>query len=63
MLTGETHKYNSATAAYNGIVPTNPFSLEAGGWGAWEIAGRVSTINLNDQLATANGVAGGRQTV
>jgi phosphate-selective porin OprO/OprP len=63
MLTGETHKYNSASAAYNGIAPANPFSLEAGGWGAWEIAGRVSTINLNDQVATANGVAGGRQTV
>ena len=31
--------------------------------GAWEIAGRISTIDLNDQLATANGVAGGRQTV
>ena len=30
---------------------------------AWEIAGRFSTIDLNDQLATAAGVAGGRQTV
>jgi phosphate-selective porin OprO/OprP len=63
MLTGETHTYNSATAAYNGIVPANPFSLDGGGWGAWEIAGRISTVDLNDQLATANGVAGGRQTV
>jgi phosphate-selective porin OprO and OprP len=63
MLTGETHTYNSGNAAYNGIVPANPFSLTGGGWGAWEIAGRISTINLNDQLATANGVAGGRQTV
>ena len=63
VLTGETHTYNSAAAAYNGIVPLNPISLAAGGWGAWEIAGRISTIDLNDQLATANGVAGGRQTV
>ncbi|SDT15256.1 OprO/OprP family phosphate-selective porin [Bradyrhizobium canariense] len=63
VLTGETHTYNSSLAAYNGIVPANPFSLEAGGWGAWEIAGRVSTVDLNDQLASANGVAGGRQTV
>ena len=62
VLTGETHKYNSGNAAYNGIVPLNPFSL-AGGWGAWEIAGRVSTVDLNNQLAVANGVAGGRQTV
>jgi phosphate-selective porin OprO/OprP len=63
MLTGETHTYNSATAAYNGIVPANPFYLTSGGWGAWEVAGRISRIDLNDQLATANGVAGGRQTI
>ena len=63
VLTGETHTYNSGTAAYNGIVPLNPFSLETGSWGAWEIAGRVSTVDLNSQLAVANGVAGGRQTV
>jgi phosphate-selective porin OprO/OprP len=64
VLTGETHTYNSAAAAaYGGIVPLNPFSLTGGGWGAWEIAGRISTIDLNDQLAAANGVAGGRQTV
>ncbi|RXH26308.1 porin [Bradyrhizobium nanningense] len=63
VLTGETHTYNPAAAAYNGINPTNPFSLAGGGWGAWEIAGRVSTIDLNDQLATATGVAGGRQTI
>jgi phosphate-selective porin OprO and OprP len=62
-LTGETRKYNAGSASYGGIVPMNPFSLASGGWGAWEIAGRVSTMNLNDQLATANGVSGGRQTV
>lgn len=43
VLTGETHTYNRATAAYNGILPANPFSLDKGGLGAWEIAGRVST--------------------
>jgi phosphate-selective porin OprO/OprP len=63
VLTGETHRYNPGSASYSGIVPANPFSLNGGGWGAWEVAGRVSTIDLNDQLATANGVAGGRQTV
>jgi phosphate-selective porin OprO/OprP len=63
VLTGETHKYNPGSASYGGIVPDNPFSLTGGGWGAWEIAARASTIDLNDQLATANGVAGGRQTV
>jgi phosphate-selective porin OprO/OprP len=62
-LTGETRKYNPAAASYGGIVPSHPLSLTENGWGAWEIAGRISTMNLNDQLATANGVAGGRQTV
>jgi phosphate-selective porin OprO/OprP len=63
VLTGETRAYNPAAAAYSGVVPSNPFSLTGGGWGAWEIAGRISQIDLNDQLATANGVAGGKQTV
>jgi phosphate-selective porin OprO/OprP len=63
VLTGETHTYNSAAAAYNGIVPIDPFLLSSGGWGAWEIAGRVSMIDLNDQLAMANGVAGGKQII
>jgi phosphate-selective porin OprO/OprP len=63
VLTGETRLYNSASASYGGVVPANPFSLSGGGWGAWEIAGRFSTIDLNNQLATANGVAGGRQTI
>src|SRR6266404_1703158 len=63
VLTGETRPYKSASASYGGIAPANPFSLTGGGWGAWEIAGRYSTIDLNDRLATASGIAGGRQTI
>ena len=63
VLTGETRPYNPGSASYGGIAPANPFSLSGGGWGAWEIAGRFSTIDLNDRLAAANGVAGGRQTI
>ncbi|WP_424631652.1 OprO/OprP family phosphate-selective porin [Bradyrhizobium sp. SYSU BS000235] len=63
VLTGETHTYNASTASYNGIKPRDPFSIHGGGWGAWEVAGRVSTIDLNDKVGTALGVAGGRQTV
>ncbi|WP_240543204.1 OprO/OprP family phosphate-selective porin [Bradyrhizobium canariense] len=63
VLTGEGRSYNAANAAYNGVKPAHPFSLDGGGWGAWEVAGRVSQIDLNDQLATANGITGGRQTV
>jgi phosphate-selective porin OprO/OprP len=62
-LTGETRKYNPATASYGYLVPKDPFSLNGSGWGAWEIAGRVSMMDLNDQLGIANGVAGGRQLV
>ena len=56
-------QYNPGSASYGGVAPANPFSWTGGGWGAWEIAGRVSTMDLNDQLGAANGVAGGRQTV
>jgi phosphate-selective porin OprO/OprP len=63
VLTGETHHYNPSAAAYYGVVPDHSFSLAGGGWGAWEIAGRFSTIDLNNQLGTATGIAGGRQTV
>jgi phosphate-selective porin OprO and OprP len=62
-LTGETRTYNAGSASYGGIAPTNPFSLTGGGWGAWEIAGRYSTIDLNDRLGAVTGVAGGRQTI
>ncbi len=63
VLTGEHRTYNAANAAYNGVKPAHPFSLDGGGWGAWEIAGRFSTIDLNSQLGTATGIAGGRQNV
>lgn len=63
VLTGETHAYNPASASYGGVKPAHPFSLDGGGWGAWEIAARASTIDLNNQLGTATGIAGGRQTV
>jgi phosphate-selective porin OprO/OprP len=63
VLTGETRRYNAPSASYGGVSPANPFSLSGGGWGAWEIAGRYSTMDLNDRLALANGVAGGRQTI
>jgi phosphate-selective porin OprO and OprP len=63
VLTGETRPYNSGSASYGGIAPANPFSLTGGGWGAWEIAGRYSTIDLNDRLGAVTGVAGGRQTI
>jgi phosphate-selective porin OprO/OprP len=63
VLTGESHKYNAASASYAGIKPDHPFSWQANSWGAWEIAGRFSRMNLNDQIATAAGIAGGEQNI
>ena len=63
ILTGESRKYNAANAAYGGVTPAHPFSWQTGGWGAWEIAGRFSRMDLNDQLATAAGIAGGKQNI
>jgi len=62
-ITGESHNYQPASAAYGGIAPAHPFSLDGGGWGAWELAARYSVIDLNDRLALADGIAGGKQTV
>ena len=62
-LTGERRVYNPGNGAYSAIVPTDPFLLNGSGWGAFEIAGRVSVMDLNDRLGVASGVAGGKQTV
>jgi phosphate-selective porin OprO/OprP len=62
-LTGETRTYNAAAGAYNGIVPAHPWSWKTSDWGAWEIAGRYSVIDLNDRLGFPDGAAGGKQTI
>ena len=63
VLTGETHTYNPATAAYNGIIPAHPFYLDGVSWGAWEIAARYSMMDLNNLIGTTTGIAGGRQNI
>jgi phosphate-selective porin OprO and OprP len=50
VLTGESKAYNPKTAAFSTPKPAQPFSLENGTWGAWEIAARYSDTNLNDNL-------------
>jgi phosphate-selective porin OprO/OprP len=62
-LTGETRTYNAAAGAYNGIVPAHPWSWKSGDWGAWEIAGRYSVIDLNDRLGFPDAAFGGKQTI
>lgn len=67
-LTGETHRYNPQAGAYYRIYPAHPFSLKDGGLGAFELAGRVSYIDLNSSYNPAIALAkepaainGGRQ--
>jgi phosphate-selective porin OprO and OprP len=68
VLTGEPHRYNTASAAYQAPRPYLPFSA-GGGYGAWELALRYSHTNLNYQegtLGTApseNTVRGGLQNI
>ncbi len=68
-LTGETHKYNPSSGSYLRLVPEHAFSLKDGFLGAWEVAGRVSYVNLNDHFIAGRslasqpaGVDGGKQT-
>src|SRR6185437_6001744 len=67
-LTGEARRYNPQTASYQRVTPARPFSLQNGGWGAWELAARVSYVGLDSRFhageALANdpaAVNGGRQ--
>jgi phosphate-selective porin OprO/OprP len=47
VLTGEFRKYNMATASYTRPSPASPFDPLNGNWGAWELAGRYSSTNLD----------------
>ncbi|HVJ55136.1 MAG TPA: porin [Aliidongia sp.] len=57
-LTGEQHKYNPSAGAYGSIIPDHPVSLSTGGWGAWEVAARVSYINLVDNFIEGRSISG-----
>lgn len=64
-LTGEEHPYDPATASFRGLRPAKPLGTP-GGYGAWELKGRYSDIDLDfNPLASAatGGVAGGKQDV
>jgi phosphate-selective porin OprO/OprP len=71
-ITGEHRKYIPAAGAYGSIVPDHPFSpwSDDHGLGAFELAARYSTINLNDHFHPGvapppgnNAVGGGNQTI
>lgn len=54
-LTGESRPYDRRKACFARVVPNHNLNWGRGGWGAWELAGRYSFVNLN-----SGDIAGGR---
>ena len=69
VLTGEAHPYDIDRAAWGEPHPDHPFSLAEGGIGAWEIAARYSTVDLNSNVvpgvpqSVTGGIYGGKQQI
>jgi phosphate-selective porin OprO/OprP len=64
-LTGEEHQYDPTTASFRGLRPAHPLGTP-GGYGAWEIKARYSSIDLDFNpltSAAAGGIAGGKQDI
>ena len=47
VLSGETISYNRQNGVFGRVKPAQPADLWCGYWGAWELAARVSYIDLN----------------
>jgi len=69
ILTGERRRYNLNTFAFDASPVDHPFSLADGTWGAFEIAGRYSLVDLNYHQGLAgtapgaDAVRGGEQRI
>jgi phosphate-selective porin OprO/OprP len=75
ILTGETKSYtpsalNNEVGGFQGPIPSRPFSMSGGSWGAWELVARYTDTNLNwnpGQVAIAGtqlaGVLGGEERI
>lgn len=57
-LTGESRPYDRASGYFGRLHPQAPFRFGAPGWGALEVAGRVSWVDLDD-----GDVSGGRMGI
>jgi phosphate-selective porin OprO and OprP len=68
-LTGERHLWNGGIGGFRGIRPAKVFDPASQTWGALEIAGRYSVLNLDDRRGLAGsatpvgGVRGGEQVI
>jgi phosphate-selective porin OprO and OprP len=69
VITGEPIRYSVGDAAFAKPNPDNPFVLETGGIGAFELSARYSATNLNSNVtpgiaqSVTGGVYGGNQQV
>jgi phosphate-selective porin OprO/OprP len=66
VITGEGHQYNMANASFVRPSPANPFDPSNGDWGAWEIAARYSSTNLDYDITSAvknEAIFGGIQNI
>ena len=64
-LTGEVHPYDPATASFRNLRPDAPLGSR-NGWGAWEVAARYSSTDLDfrpSNTAATGGVPGGKQDI
>jgi phosphate-selective porin OprO and OprP len=68
-LTGERRRWSGASGGFQGVRPSHAFAPSEQHWGAWELAGRYSVLDLNDNAGAPglappiDGVRGGEQTI
>jgi phosphate-selective porin OprO/OprP len=69
VLTSESKPYRPERGAYGSPTPADEFSFDKPGWGAWEIAGRYSVLDLNfdpgvpGAAPPPDGIRGGEQKI
>ena len=61
-LTGEVKPYDLTTATYGRVAPRENFAPRSGRWGAVEVLGRISHLDLTDNDDGFGGVRGGELT-
>jgi len=69
ILTGEAKPYRANTGSFGSPKPAQNFTVDKGGWGAWEVAARYSDLNLNynegvfGKSTPVGGIRGGDQRI
>jgi phosphate-selective porin OprO and OprP len=66
VITGEEHVYDPTNASFRRPSPDASFDPLAGNWGAWEIAGRYSSVDFDHNVTSstvADRIFGGKQYI